>query len=1347
MKDFTFDPYSDTRSTDEKKSDLTGALASVAGIVAFIAARKKLALTRGVSRDILRAGLGKSSRFEKYLVSNAKITTARNVKTIREATIDKFEDAGVSMMESIRDIFKPLPSAEEQYHIAQNYINKHLKYPKNVFPAWKTLGIKEPSFLRQLIYGPAVVPFKGGTSLGLIGRAGVPEKVGKYGGMLIGDSLYFLNSPGTAKGGGGVFGLKIKGMHASIVNAAGSHLERVRRGVIKPLNPKTAEEFVRKVELAPSAVYESERRQFIKREYLGRFFPSTGETIGKTAVELEEIAAIQHAKVTGEWWQNPVAGQQQRIPTLQQFMTQKVSAYEYNPRQSLTFRRQLLEDAAKTRRIIAANAAKTKGAETRFKLFQFGRKIGISEEFASHGGGVPQQLERNIRGKAEWNFKHPVSGEALPVTPRRYNLSGRTLGSNWGGGEGPWYLSGPGDQAKRWFSLFSTGTFHKVGEKAFGLGISSKGSVVTDFIRDAFGSKPGSYSDMWIKNMFKTMKAVGIGIGAFYTYKFINYLSRQVTGWGPTDVAASAYVNAREFQQSVLQSLGIVNASRMAEKAFPGLIKSPLSHAARLSSPLWMSYAFGRKGGPKGYITGLALGIATALVTWGDITQSPEELHKIYTGEQEIPIRKGRYWLMGKTPFFGGKISYWKKHWYPLLRSRYQYKGGLWDSETEYWAQGTPFSPVLAPLLTGKMWDPYYWERKNYYSRPYAMTGELFEPTMPFAWLANLTIGRILKPSTYMHEAYLGGTQETASGRERGVPPGAGLSMGYKNIPGIGISRSQSPYGLRYQIGMGAYTQTEQMGLLGFAVNTVYERLTGQRDFLGAQSVIQTSRRATGYERSYWEQEIGDPGAGLDEGLTEYFRRFLPHRRTGAEEYNPIPNTMPSWLPGEDYFINFRQGDPYVKVPKGETRLPGKGYEVLNQLHSGIPGVYDAVDRFLILANVAPYSNEYREYQYLAKSMAKNDDYWSKKVERSIAQRNALNQEYEFLDTSTRGVPVLLKPLSSIYRHSLAAITNFPNPLDMLPHKVAVGAVPAHINKWLPYKTPESAYRDFRLYGSEYAMWDEPMAGFVNPFMSKVRSMFDPGYVPDAVKRRREIQEYFDKLKYIKYSNLTQIARDQGNAELASKLGRVSRNTMAMGPYHAGAAMSSIPKEEKSFFNDFSQAEGERRTRIMNMIPSYMRNYYMTAWNLQDEKNGIGPSYDVDYQKSQDMVSYFRHHQLPPPEWLGWHPDVSLDQVKLRVVKNEAFDIHKFNLWESNERQLARQPFTPLIQNINAPSNDLTMLQNVMVSNMEKFGLTNNRVFVSRTPASENSYRMKINVRKDRTEEHNRAMKSSLAMR
>jgi hypothetical protein len=34
---------------------------------------------------------------------------------------------------------------------------------------------------------------------------------------------------------------------------------------------------------------------------------------------------------------------------------------------------------------------------------------------------------------------------------------------------------------------------------------------------------------------------------------------------------------------------------------------------------------------------------------------------------------------------------------------------------------------------------------------------------------------------------------------------------------------------------------------------------------------------------------------------------------------------MPSWIPGDDYLINFQKGDPYIKVEEGYARLPGAG--------------------------------------------------------------------------------------------------------------------------------------------------------------------------------------------------------------------------------------------------------------------------------------------------------------------------------------------------------------------------------------------------------------------------------------
>lgn len=66
-------------------------------------------------------------------------------------------------------------------------------------------------------------------------------------------------------------------------------------------------------------------------------------------------------------------------------------------------------------------------------------------------------------------------------------------------------------------------------------------------------------------------------------------------------------------------------------------------------------------------------------------------------------------------------------------------------------------------------------------------------------------------------------------------------------------------------------------------------------------------------------------------------------------------------MPGEDYYTNFRKGDPYVKTDQGFARLPGAGYEAIHpELKDVNPEDYPDINKLAILADVAPpYSREY----------------------------------------------------------------------------------------------------------------------------------------------------------------------------------------------------------------------------------------------------------------------------------------------------------------------------------------------------------------------------------------------------
>lgn len=69
---------------------------------------------------------------------------------------------------------------------------------------------------------------------------------------------------------------------------------------------------------------------------------------------------------------------------------------------------------------------------------------------------------------------------------------------------------------------------------------------------------------------------------------------------------------------------------------------------------------------------------------------------------------------------------------------------------------------------------------------------------------------------------------------------------------------------------------------------------------------------------------------------TEPLRRFIPHKSSNVEYYNPIPNAQPVWIPNSGIY-SFKEGDPYTKIEMGEIRLPGPAYNILHRPHYTVP--------------------------------------------------------------------------------------------------------------------------------------------------------------------------------------------------------------------------------------------------------------------------------------------------------------------------------------------------------------------------------------------------------------------------
>ncbi len=366
-----------------------------------------------------------------------------------------------------------------------------------------------------------------------------------------------------------------------------------------------------------------------------------------------------------------------------------------------------------------------------------------------------------------------------------------------------------------------------------------------------------------------------------------------------------------------------------------------------------------------------------------DLNDSQEETQTFWdTGM--VPIRKGRWWPMGNTPYTGAKIDHWEPNWVRKIESDYKYTDVLWGSKDEYWENSifpTPRHP-LAPiehLIT----DPYHYEEKHKLDRPYLMTGGIPEiDEIPIVGpLAGATIGQILKPQHKMHlevwdklhkgtysDSKISPTPSDIIYQRKMVdmiPQGPGGVTGsgssfsgqsgkqpyrgtFKGITAtaprtvrdnVGPNRDSfgeitidddqdlnSTYGESIevsqqgsQVGARAWLGVKEMGgMYGFAANTASGEIT-------PNPVIADTRAITSMRRQFWDLQIG----GFGDDVNEIGRRFTGNREKWEDAFNPVRNQMPSWMPGSSYFTDFKHGDPYVKIPNGETRLPGSGYEAL----------------------------------------------------------------------------------------------------------------------------------------------------------------------------------------------------------------------------------------------------------------------------------------------------------------------------------------------------------------------------------------------------------------------------------
>jgi hypothetical protein len=489
---------------------------------------------------------------------------------------------------------------------------------------------------------------------------------------------------------------------------------------------------------------------------------------------------------------------------------------------------------------------------------------------------------------------------------------------------------------------FESGLFHGTATYLTDLNIAranmSFSSGMTDSLRKQQEITPGLVSF----GSLLGMTGVGAVIGGMAGYGgFLNKVATSAKGRSLYEVADELRPLVKEtFQEKWGSALGKVpGVGKYLSK-----IKSPGVFGAFAGAVTWLAASSGLS-----ILSGNFMAGIPGLNLLGT-TETSEELQKVYSGEEDVAIRKGRWWEFGRSSGYeGGRILYYRQHWLPRLKER-AFQKGLWGSEEEKWEHDPMLNPIDA-IFGSDDWK-YYYEKKYQQSRPAPLTGTYFEDVPFVGPLLAATVGKLLKPRKYVrpeewmlgegeYKHYPGPRPEAEPAYELGgLDPGAPVSP-------------DDPSQLFNEL---LYRRREGVGLVGFAAASIQKALTGREEVFQNLQTLGTMGGETSSEYWLWSH-LNVGGAA---GTSEAIRRFIPHKRSYLQEYNPLRADVPSWFP-KDYFLDYEHGNPFDVIPEAEIRMPGPGYAALNPEVAGLTAEeYPLIHKLKILSDVAMWSQEYR---------------------------------------------------------------------------------------------------------------------------------------------------------------------------------------------------------------------------------------------------------------------------------------------------------------------------------------------------------------------------------------------------
>lgn len=736
---------------------------------------------------------------------------------------------------------------------------------------------------------------------------------------------------------------------------------------------------------------------------------------------------------------------------------------------------------------------------------------------------------------------------------------------------------------------------------------------------------------------------------------------------------------------------------------------------------------------------------------------SSEELKELYSGEKEVPEKANRFWLFGGGAWEGTSTKFHTKNWVARMRADATDKVRYGDDETK-----KKFDPFLHPF--SYLNDPYKFEKRNAESMPYPVWGMDVGYGSFFGKIFERTVGQVIKPDVInpaYKDAISQGTEYTpvaspndSTEKVEGLASdvlhsrqlvGKSFINASKSLFGVdsenrkiqGINQKDASLisdGLMVAPVTPGYDPNQEGMSLSYKALMDFTGIKGWTtslsvDALGLEPGVNSIQLARSGEASSGARDLLEQNLGDLMGAGEFQRKILPTSAGSLQDrFNPIMNNAPDWLPSDKskYFIDFKHGNMYDAVDRGEERLPGVGFESLYPELKGVdPNDYPLVFKHKILSNVAKGSEEFINARKQAIDAYNQGKLSNQEIE---VLGTTLDQELERDTKKTfyQEPDKLRGPVGTLHNALWETMrTNAESPLEMLtPIRPAA--------KFLHQRTAIEDYIETQLGGPDTAIWTNPYTHFIKPALNKTRQSLELSgtFIPEETKEKYNIDEYFDKFKYLKGRRLNSEFQSDSTVIGSSLSGLNTKDKVLK-------FKRSLQTEQKDYFDSFSQErDEEKRNKIRSMLPEDVLRGYEQIWqnadianqarkdgvniqqalgdNLANQTEKLKALYNVDLTKEdiqkarskvsnnsdnyvdqglseQKRIQYTENEILrrkmadkealnyiasktgvPSTKFIGWDPRLTMDDIKIRTLSIGGEDLKRFGYWKKDEERMNR---------------------------------------------------------------------------